>query len=123
MPGKTWWAALALAALVGCNTGTTTNTTATAPNTSPAAAADDDPDDPAKPLTDKDLAQIKKLDEADQTLAIAQKLCPISGQHLGGMGKPVKKVVDGRTVFLCCTGCVEDFDKDPKAAIAKLDKK
>jgi hypothetical protein len=121
MHRKTWWAALALAGLIGCRGNEPTNITGATP--SPAAAPADDPDDPARPLTDKDLEQIKKLDEADQKLAIDQKNCPISGQHLGGMGKPIKKVVDGRTVFLCCDGCIEDFDKDPKAAVAKLDKK
>ncbi len=118
----TWWAALALAALIGCSQ--EKNASSTAPANPTASAAQDDEDDPAKPLTDKQLAEIRKLpDEADQKAAIAQKICPISGQHLGGMGKPVKETVDGHTVFLCCPSCIEDFNKDPQAALAKVSKK
>jgi YHS domain-containing protein len=39
------------------------------------------------------------------------------------MGKPVKVTYDGRTFYLCCKSCEADVKADPKAIIAKLDKK
>jgi hypothetical protein len=108
------WAALALAALVGCAEPASDPTTGAGASTAAADAA------PKAPSAD-DLAQIDKLaDEADRVAAKAQKVCPITGEPLGSMGLPLKKEVDGKPVFLCCKGCEADFDKDPKAALAKL---
>lgn len=74
-------------------------------------------------LSDEEIAGINKLaDPKDRELALAQKVCPISGENLGGMGAPIKVVADGKTAFLCCKGCKKDFDKDPKAALAKISK-
>ena len=39
--------------------------------------------------------------------------CPISGEKLGGMGKPFKVTHEGTDVYLCCKGCLKDFNKDP----------
>lgn len=47
--------------------------------------------------------------------------CVVSGEKLGSMGAPIEHLVDGRLIRLCCKGCVKDVDKDPKAAIAKVD--
>lgn len=79
----------------------------------------------AKPaaLTDAELANIRKLPAAEQDAAIKQGVCPVSGEHLGNMGKPFKITAEGRTFYLCCDGCLPDVKKDPKAIIAKLDKK
>jgi len=41
------------------------------------------------------------------------KKCPISGEVLGEMGKPVKVTSEGTDVFLCCKSCIKDFNKDP----------
>jgi len=89
---------------------------------------DDGPKVTAVTLTDDEVAEIKKLPEAEQTDALAQKICPVgftgadpAEGHLGAMGKPLKKVVDGKTVYLCCKGCEKDFDADPKAFLAKIE--
>lgn len=74
-------------------------------------------------LTDAQIAKIRKLPAAEQEVAIKQGVCPISGQHLGSMGMPYKITAEGRTFYLCCEGCEEKVTKDPKAAIAALDKK
>ena len=74
-------------------------------------------------LTTDELAAIKELPAAEQDQAIKQAVCPVSGEHLGEMGKPVKVQAEGRTFFLCCDNCEEKVKKDPKAVIAKLDKK
>jgi len=76
----------------------------------------------ARTPSDKELAAIKKLPAAEQAAALAQKVCPISGDPLGSMGKPQKVTAEGKSAFLCCEGCEEDFRKDPKAALAKIGK-
>ena len=63
---------------------------------------------------------INKLDEADRKLALEQKLCAVQGSHLGGMGKPFKVVLNGKTVFLCCDGCEEEAKAKPDETLAKL---
>ncbi len=45
--------------------------------------------------------------ESDKLHIKAQGICPVTGQKLGSMGKPVKvKVGEEEHVFLCCQGCV-----------------
>ena len=77
----------------------------------------------AEKLTDAEIATIKKLPAAEAELALKQVSCPVSGDHLGNMGTPFKVSAEGRTFFLCCKGCEDDVKADPKAVIAKLDKK
>ena len=52
-----------------------------------------------------------KQKETDRLLIAAQEICPVTGEPLGSMGGPVKATADGRTVFLCCKGCLKQkFD-------------
>jgi RND family efflux transporter MFP subunit len=54
-------------------------------------------------------AALDKLSVADRQLADAQVLCPIQkGSRLGSMGVPIKLILDGQPVFLCCIGCQKD---------------
>ena|ERR1035437_7214745 len=39
--------------------------------------------------------------------------CPVSGEKLGEMGKPLTFTYKDQEVKLCCKGCKKDFDKDP----------
>ena len=63
------------------------------------------------------------LSETDRAAALAQKVCPVSGDALGGMGTPIKVTVKGRDVFLCCEGCREKLEANPDEYLAKLDAK
>jgi hypothetical protein len=82
---------------------------------------------PAATATDTNSPEEKKIQEslaklapADRELAIAQRFCVIlKDNRLGSMGPPVKIVVDGETVFLCCAGCEKAAKKDPQATAAK----
>jgi YHS domain-containing protein len=65
---------------------------------------------------------LKQLDEADRQLAEKQKFCPVSGELLGSMGKPYKTTVKGRTVFLCCDGCLAEMNAHPDKYLKKLAK-
>jgi|GEM_PF-677980 len=48
---------------------------------------------------------ILKLPESDRVRALAQKVCPVSGNALGSTGTPQKVRVGELDVFLCCEGC------------------
>lgn len=51
-------------------------------------------------------ASLAKLTPEDRRLAEAQGFCPVmTGNRLGVMGAPVKIMVNGQPVFLCCAGC------------------
>jgi YHS domain-containing protein len=46
--------------------------------------------------------------------------CVISGEKLGGMGKPFVFTYEGTEVELCCPHCKPDFDKDPAKYIKEI---
>jgi len=71
-------------------------------------------------LSDGEVAEIKKLPADEQTLALKQVVCPVTGKHLGSMKVPIKVSAEGKTFYLCCDGCKEDVEKNPKAVVAKL---
>jgi YHS domain-containing protein len=48
------------------------------------------------------------------------KTCPISGQDLGSMGKPIDMMIGHRLIRLCCAGCIEKVQENPAAAINKV---
>jgi hypothetical protein len=58
----------------------------------------------------------------DEKLIARQKVCPVMDEPLGSMGAPVKVIVDGRVVFLCCKGCERDLRADPRKYLAKVPK-
>lgn len=57
---------------------------------------------------------------SDEQLIARQKLCPVTDEELGSMGAPIKVVVDGRPVFICCKGCEKALRSDPKKYLAKI---
>jgi hypothetical protein len=75
---------------------------------------------PAGDLSEQAKA-LAELSEEDRALAEKQKICPVSGQPLGSMGKPYKVTVQDRVVFLCCQGCEEAVKSEPDKYLAKLD--
>jgi Cu(I)/Ag(I) efflux system membrane fusion protein len=62
----------------------------------------------------------EELSAADKLMAGRQKVCPVTGEPLDSMGGPVKVVVNGRTVFICCAGCEPALRKNPEKYLAKL---
>jgi membrane fusion protein, copper/silver efflux system len=65
-------------------------------------------------------SNLEKLSAADRSLAEQQRVCPITGSRLGSMGAPIKVLVEGQPVFLCCDGCKDEALKNPKATLAKV---
>jgi Cu(I)/Ag(I) efflux system membrane fusion protein len=89
-----------------------------APSAKPAAVPD-------AAMMDKKEARIQaalaKLPEADRKLAESQKFCPvIETSRLGSMGAPIKLMLDGQPVFICCEGCREEALANPQATLAKV---
>jgi Cu(I)/Ag(I) efflux system membrane fusion protein len=85
------------------------------------------PSAPEPAPTSGEEAQVKanlaKLSSTDQPLAEAQKYCPITGERLGSpeMGTPVKIILDKRSVFLCCKGCVKEAQANAAQTMAKVE--
>jgi hypothetical protein len=71
----------------------------------------------------KAAAGLAKLSAEDRKLAEIQRFCAVEEESmLGSMGKPVKLVLEGQPVFLCCVGCEDGAKADPKATLAKVKK-
>ena len=56
-------------------------------------------------------------------MAEAQGYCPIQqNNRLGAMGTPVKVVIKGEPVFLCCAACKQKALADPDGTLATVAK-
>jgi len=67
-------------------------------------------------------AALDKLPADDRALAAAQKFCVIlTKSRLGSMGTPVKLMLDGKPVFLCCEACRSKAERDPKGTATKAE--
>ncbi|MEO7993674.1 MAG: hypothetical protein ABI743_04680 [bacterium] len=73
------------------------------------------------------IADPAKYNQVLDELVIAQqsadypiKTCPISGEELGGMGEPVKFVVNNYLVEVCCGGCEAAVKANPDKVLAEL---
>jgi Cu(I)/Ag(I) efflux system membrane fusion protein len=68
-------------------------------------------------------ASLATLSAADRKLVEAQRFCPIlSSNRLGSMGPPLKLMIEGQPVFLCCPGCKDKALEDPQGTLAKVAK-
>jgi multidrug efflux pump subunit AcrA (membrane-fusion protein) len=75
------------------------------------------------PKTDREQkirASLARLAPADRALAEAQKLCPVAEEPLGSMGVPVKHVVNGVPVFICCESCDGVLRESPDEVLKKV---
>ena len=85
--------------------------------------AHDDHEHDATKAEKKISEALAPLSPADRKLAEAQRFCPMMEySRLGAMGTPVKLVIDGKPVFVCCKGCVDDA-KEHGAATLKMAQK
>ena len=81
-------------------------------------------DDPSANEVEADVkAAFAKLNASDRAAAEAQRWCPIMpDDRLGAMGTPVRIMLEGKPVFLCCAECEKDARANPKATWAKVEK-
>ena len=71
----------------------------------------------------KASAVLAKLSPEDRVAAESQKYCVVvDGSFLGGMGAPIKLVLNGKPVFLCCSGCTEKAKKNADDTLLKTEK-
>ena len=68
-----------------------------------------------------DAIPVAAAKKTDKELIEEQKTCPVTDEPLGSMGKPVKVMVKGRAVFLCCAGCKKKLLANPDKYLKKLD--
>ena len=76
----------------------------------------------ADTLSKDELVELASLSADDKALALKQIACPVSGEHLGSMGAPIKVSAEGKSFFICCKGCNEEVKEKPKEVVAKLKK-
>ena len=69
-------------------------------------------------------AAFDKLPAADRRLAEAQRFCAVQGKasRLGLMGMPIKVMIQGQPVFLCCESCREDALANPQQTLAAVER-
>ncbi|WP_417736520.1 hypothetical protein [Rosistilla oblonga] len=107
---------LLISGIQGCSSPETDPTTPTA---TPASDTAEDHADAKSPM-DKMMPGLKELSPQDYKSAMAQHICPVSGEMLGTMGAPKKVDVDGEAVWICCDGCKAKLLAEPDKYLAKL---
>src|SRR5215510_2323488 len=50
---------------------------------------------------------------------VTNKMCPVSG---GAVSEKYRTEYKGQYVYVCCEGCLKEFEKNPESYIAKLSK-
>jgi YHS domain-containing protein len=50
---------------------------------------------------------------------VTNKLCPVSG---GPVSEKYRTEYKGQYVYVCCEGCLNEFNKNPEAFVAKMSK-
>ena len=111
------------AVLVLCSTGLVwAAETMPASDTTPAVVNEAiEPADAPAPVPAPDAAPAAPEAAPAAATEPANKICPISGHEVGGMGEPKVVEYKGKSYNLCCAMCEKDFNKDPEAAIKKLE--
>ncbi len=56
----------------------------------------------------------------EQVAINRQRVCPVSGKTLGSMGAPLKVRIGNQDVYVCCDGCTNTLQANPKLHLAKL---
>ena len=77
--------------------------------------------EPVQVSIPKGMEGIAKLSVNDQHAALQQRICPVTRQPLGSMGTPIRVHVAGRSVFVCCEGCIKRLQNDPQRYLANAD--
>lgn len=52
--------------------------------------------------------------ESSVASGAASQFCPVTGAKLGSMGEPVPVTINGRTIHVCCQGCVGKLQQNPQ---------
>jgi YHS domain-containing protein len=49
-----------------------------------------------------------------------QRICPVTGEKLGSMGRPISVSVSGRTIQVCCQACVAAVQRNPEKYLQRV---
>lgn len=81
-----------------------------------------EPSQPSASQTqDPEIAEaLASLSPEDRALAEKQKICPVTKEPLGSMGTPEKVEIEGRSVFVCCAGCIDMLKENPDEYLPNL---
>ncbi len=58
--------------------------------------------------------------ESDLDRIAQQKVCPVMGSDLHSMGTPIKILVNGEPLYLCCWSCLPKLENTPETYLAKI---
>lgn len=72
--------------------------------------------------TEETEEAVAELTAEEVALVEEQIFCPVGGK-LGSMGTPVKVMVEGKPVFICCEGCRGPLLDNPEKYMAELEEK
>ena len=64
--------------------------------------------------------EVVKFTDSDAALISKQAVCPVMDEPLGGMGQPIKLLVGGKPLFLCCKGCIKKVQAEPEKYLAMV---
>ncbi len=64
-------------------------------------------------------ADTPQKSDTPQKKAVTNKECPVSG---GPVAEKYRTEYKGQYVYVCCEGCLNEFNKDPEKFIAKMSK-
>jgi RND family efflux transporter MFP subunit len=78
-------------------------------------------DVPASPDEESEINKsLAALSLEDRKLAKKQRYCAVlDTSRLGAMGPPIKLIIEGKPVFLCCEGCQAKALADPQGTLAR----
>ena len=65
---------------------------------------------------------VSLADKAEKKETYPIDVCIVSGMKLGSMGEPYEHEHDGRTVYFCCAGCINQFEANAEELLKKLDR-
>jgi YHS domain-containing protein len=68
----------------------------------------------------KPTVELAAVTKEDAPLIAQQAKCPVMDEPLGSMGQPVKLLVNGKPIFLCCKGCVKKVEADPQKYLTQV---
>lgn len=80
---------------------------------------------PAETSADVEASKVEMSDAELDALAAEQKVCAVTGEPLGSMGRPEPVAVtdskgEKHTVLICCESCREELLQNPDEHLAKL---
>ncbi len=58
---------------------------------------------------------------APTSQGMVRQMCPVAGEPLDSMGDPFPVTVQGRTIQICCQGCVAAVQENPEKYLKAVD--